>query len=159
MSLPDDALARATSAIADLDNPFYAEERQREVWNEASAVGFQTMLWGGIALAGAMAWIGGRPQIGWAAGLLGVIGVASLLSLGHANRLGVTGREDARVNRPRTYLFGVLYLATIAGLVVRWDGDFTPSSIEPSTIIGGLAGATAALVVTVLLARRYRPRD
>lgn len=156
MSQPEGPLARATNAIADLDSPFYAEERQREVWNEASAVGFQTMIWGGVGLACAMAWIGGRPQIGWAGGLLAVIGVASWLSLLHANRLGVTGREDTRVNQPRTYLFGVVYLATLVGMLVRWDADFSPSSVEASTILGGLAGAGVALAAVALLARRNR---
>jgi hypothetical protein len=72
MTASDDAFTRATHLVADFDSPFYDEERQRDVWNEASAIGFQTMTWGALALAGAMAWIGGGPQIGWAAGLLAV---------------------------------------------------------------------------------------
>ena len=29
---------RTAAVIGDLSNPFYGEERQRDVWNEASAV-------------------------------------------------------------------------------------------------------------------------
>jgi len=50
---------RAARVVGDLDHPFYAEERRREVWNEAPAVGLQTLLWGALGLACAMAWIGG----------------------------------------------------------------------------------------------------
>lgn len=43
---PDDGFFdRVTARIGDLDDPFYAEERDRDVWNEASAVGFQLLLW------------------------------------------------------------------------------------------------------------------
>lgn len=31
---------RAAAVVGDLDSPFSAEERDRDVWNEASAVGF-----------------------------------------------------------------------------------------------------------------------
>jgi hypothetical protein len=154
MSQPDDTFARATNVVADFDSPFYAEERQRDVWNEASAIGFQTMLWGGLALACAMTWIGGRPQVGWAAALLAVIAAASWLSLIHANRLGVTGRENTRLNRPRTYLFAVLYLATVAGMLVRSDIE-----LSPSTIAGMVVGAGVVLAAIALVARRARTRS
>lgn len=147
----DDTFARATSAVADLDSPFYAEERQRDVWNEASAIGFQTMLWGGLALACAMVWIGGRPQIGWAAGLLAVIAVASWLTLTHANRLGVTGRENVRLNRPRMYLFGVLYLGTLIGMAVRSGAE-----LSPSTVVGLVVGAALAIAAIAVTGRRAR---
>ena len=39
MTPSDDTFTRATSTVADFDSPFYAEERQRDVWNEASAIG------------------------------------------------------------------------------------------------------------------------
>ena len=59
MSLCD----RAAKVVGDLDHPFYEEERQRDVWNEASAVGFQTVLWGAMASACGMVWIGCAPLI------------------------------------------------------------------------------------------------
>lgn len=55
----DGWFVRAAAAVGDLGNPFYREERRRDVWNEASAVGFQLMLWLGLAAAAAMIWIAG----------------------------------------------------------------------------------------------------
>jgi len=154
MTSSDDTFARAASVVADLDSPFYAEERQRDVWNEASAVGFQTMLWGGNALACAMVWIGGEPQVGWAMGVLAMIAAASWLTLIHANRLGVTGRENARLNRPRTYLFGALYLATLVGIVVH-----SGTELSPSTIAGAVVGSALVLGVIALMGRRARAAE
>jgi hypothetical protein len=154
MTPADDAFTRATSAVADFDSPFYAEERQRDVWNEASALGFQSMLWGGLGLACAMTWIGGEPQIGWAFGLLALIGATSWLTVLHANRLGVTGRENVRLNRPRTYLFAALYLSTLVGMVVRSDIEVSPSSIA-----GLVVGMALVLVGIVVAGRRNQSGD
>ncbi|HST82872.1 MAG TPA: hypothetical protein VLL08_14150 [Kineosporiaceae bacterium] len=154
MTPSDDTFTRATSTVADFDSPFYAEERQRDVWNEASAVGFQSMLWGGLGLACAMTWIGGEPQVGWAMGLLALIAAASWLTVIHANRLGVTGRENVRLNRPRTYLFAALYLSTLVGMVVRSDVEVSPSSIA-----GLVVGVALVLVGIVVAGRRNQSGD
>src|SRR5437868_6635333 len=39
------AFERAMRAAGDLDDEFYLDERQRDVWNEAAAVGFQLFMW------------------------------------------------------------------------------------------------------------------
>jgi hypothetical protein len=150
----DDTFTRATSVVADFASPFYAEERQRDVWNEASAVGFQSALWGGLGLACAMTWIGGGPQIPWALGVLAVIAVASWLTVLHANRHGISGLENARLNRPRIYLFGVLYLATLVGMVVR-----SPIEFPTSTIAGGVVGVALVVVFGGWKAWAARSRD
>lgn len=154
MSQPDDPFTRATRVIGDLDSPFYAEERQRDVWNEASAVGFQTMLWGGLILACAMTWTGGRPQVGWAAGLLALIAVAGWLTVIQANRQGVTGRENVRMNRPRMYLYFALYTATLVGMAIHGEVD-----LSPSTIAGAVVGAAVVLVALWLAARWARVKS
>jgi hypothetical protein len=115
----DDLFGRAARMVGDLDHPFYAEERQREVWNEASAVGLQTLLWGSLGLACAMTWIGGHDVVRWAVALLGVVGVASWFMVLYARRQGVSGLESVRVARPRTFLFAALYVATVVGALVR----------------------------------------
>ncbi len=51
---------KAARTIGDLDDEFYHDERQRDVWNEASAVGFQLAQW--AALAGA-AFCPGSPDV------------------------------------------------------------------------------------------------
>ena len=145
---------RAAKVVGDLEHPFYGEERQRDVWNEASAIGFQTMLWAGLALACAMTWIGGKPLIGWAVGLLLIIAAASYLTMIHANRLGVTGLEDDRLNRPRLYLFGLLYLGTVVGMVVRSDTE-----LSLSTLAGAVTGAALVIGIIALLRRSSWARD
>ncbi len=44
-STRQDPLVRMAHVVGDFGKPFYAEERQRDVWNEASAFGFQLVLW------------------------------------------------------------------------------------------------------------------
>jgi hypothetical protein len=148
MSKPD-LFGRAAAVVADLDSPFYAEERQRDVWNEASAVGFQTMLWGGLVLSCAMVWLGGRPLVGWAVALLALIAVAARLTLVHANRQGVTGTEDVTWKRPRLVVAAVLYLATVAGVVVHCTSD-------TATLAGVAVGVVVALVAMAVGSRRAR---
>ena len=142
---------RATKVVADLDSPFYAEERQRDVWNEASAVGFQTMLWGALVLSCAMVWAGGAPLVPWALALLVLLTVASLATTTHANRRGVSGLEDSRVLRPRTVLVMALLLATAAGIVVRADPDLSASSVA-----GAVVGAAAGIGIAIVSLRRRR---
>ena len=140
--------------VGDLDNPFYAEERQRDVWNEASAVGFQTMLWGGLVLACAMVWVGGAPLVGWTIALLAVVAAASGLALAHANRLGVTGREDARLNRPRLYLAGAIYAATVVGILVRLGTGVDTDSSTPAGLVVGFVIGLAVVVAALWFAKR-----
>ena len=91
-------LDRAIAAIADFNNPFYAEERQRDVANEASAFGFGVLVWTLLFGAGATCWF--FPQHYMAATVLAVwvFLVAGLTSL-YAWRLGVTFAARDRICR------------------------------------------------------------
>lgn len=159
MSQPDGPFTRAASVIADLDSPFYAEERQRDVWNEASAVGFQTLIWLMFGLVGAMVWIGGRSMFGWALTLLLLTGLASGLTIVHANRLGVTGWEGARMRRPRLLLAGLLIGLIGLGVLVRTDFDLSPSTIAGAVVgfVAALAGAAGAAWLVRRQARAEEP--
>ena len=64
---------RAAGVVGDLDHPFYEEERQRDVWNEACAVGLQVALWLGLALAAAMVWLGGSTALPYALAVFAVL--------------------------------------------------------------------------------------
>lgn len=55
----ESVFVRLAAGVGDLGNPFYREEPQRDVWNEASAVGMQLTLWAGMAAATVMVWLGG----------------------------------------------------------------------------------------------------
>ena len=146
MSRSDDTFTRATTVIGDLDSPFYAEERQRDVWNEASAVGFQALLWCMLGLAAAMVWIGGQELFGWALVLILLTGFSSFLVLLQANRAGITGWEGARVRRPRVLLAIALIAVGALGVLVRSDAEVSPSGIAGGVVgfvvaLGGAAGA------------------
>lgn len=92
----DSWFVRAAAAVGDLGNLFYREERRRDVWNEASAVGFQLMLWLGLAAAAAMIWIGGPPALPYvvvsASTLWGAVAGAVLV-------LGLAGWTEVRARR------------------------------------------------------------
>ena len=80
---------RAAAVIADFNNPFYGEERQRDVANEAAAFGYWVLFWTLLIGAGITCWF--FPEHYKAATVLvvWVVLVAGLTSL-YARRLGVT---------------------------------------------------------------------
>ena len=80
---------RAAAVIGDLSNPFYREERQRDVWNEASAVAFQVLIWLHLSAATAVVWFVGEDALPYVYGLIAIIGVASWIALLYAASLGV----------------------------------------------------------------------
>ena len=88
MSTPD-AFDRLTTRIGDLDHPLYAEERQRDVWNEASAVGFQLLLWALLVAAVVSVWVGGADAVPYTLGMTLPIGLASIVAVSYAARRGV----------------------------------------------------------------------
>jgi hypothetical protein len=69
--------------VGDFGNPFYAEERQRDVWNEASAFGFQLVVWVTLAVGTATVWLVGAPAVPYVG--------AALVLLGTSCGLTVTG--------------------------------------------------------------------
>ena len=143
---------RAAAFVGDLGNPFYREERQRDVWNEASAVGFQLALWLGLAAATAMVWFGGQPALPYAVTLLVVVGLPALISVAYAWRLGVRAEDPSRMLGLRSAPYAVLLALFVvgAGRVARED-SFT----------GGFAsglGAGSALALLGLVLRGARAR-
>ena len=157
------AFMRFASAVADLGDPFYTEERQRDVWNEASAFGFQLLLWSGLALSALMLWFGGRDALPYAYGLLGITGLASALTIGYARRLGVDVATRPFRSRSRSrwlVLMAVLGLL-VAGLLrslALVDPESGERVLSGSTLAGFVTGATVALALVLLLARRARQR-
>ncbi len=55
-------MMKAMRFVGDLDDDFYKDERQRDVWNEASAVGLQSVFWA-IFVSSAIL-LGRRPNRG-----------------------------------------------------------------------------------------------
>lgn len=154
---------RFAAAVADFGDPFYSEERQRDVWNEASAFGFQLLLWGGLLLSTVMLWFGGRDALPYAYGLLAVTGLASAMTIGYARRLGVdaAAREFRSRNPSRLVLLVLVLVVLLLGLVrsamlsLSWG---TGPVISGSTLAGFVTGAVIALAVLLVLARRAKRR-
>ncbi len=148
---------RFASAVADFGDPFYAEERQRDVWNEASAFGFQFLLWGGLTLSAAMLWIGGHASLPYVESLLIMVGLGSAMTIGYARRLGVTAWGNPSVNRTRYVLLGLVLLALLVGLV-RAVLSETGGSADASTLAGAAVGAGTVILFAALIAWRARRR-
>ena len=150
-----DAFDRVATRIGDLDHPFYAEERDREVWNEASAVGFQTLLWGLLVACTVGIWVGGasaRPYV--MTGML-LIGVAAVLMTGYAHRRGVHGgaAEVLAASRGRVSLWVALVGALAAGTAFSRDRASLLADVDAATLAGLVVGVGVALgLAAVVLA-------
>jgi hypothetical protein len=151
---------RVASAIGDLGSPFYEEERQRDVWNEASAVGFQAMLWSSLVAANVMIWVGRATALPYSLGLLAIMGGASILAVVYADRAGVQVEHalpvdgPSRLGRPALVLFALLFASYLAGLLTAVDwaaGGFTVGAA-----VGAMIGAVGALVVLAVRLLRRR---
>ena len=144
---------RGAGAIGDLGSPFYREERQRDVWNEASAVGLQITLWLALAAATVMVWLGGASGLPYAFTVFGVVGVASWVTLLYAGALGVT-IDDADLLRLRLvpYLALMVLFLTGAARVAPSDGFLR------GVVWGGAFGGAGALVFMVWTGLRARRR-
>ncbi len=154
---------RFASAVADFGDPFYSEERQRDVWNEASAFGFQLLLWGGLLLSTVMLSAGGRDALPYAYGLLGVTGLASVMTIGYARRLGVDAADwRFRSRSPsRLVLLAVIVVVLLVGLVRSVSLSLSGadgSSMSGSTLAGFITGVVIAAAAVLVLARRAQQR-
>jgi hypothetical protein len=149
----DGWFVRAASAMGDLGNPFYLEERQRDVWNEASAVGLQLVLWLGLGTAAAMVWLGGRPALPYAFAVFAIVSVSSGVSLLYANKLGVRVDDAGRVLRLRLVPYVVLLVLFFVGVVRAAPSSGFGAGLAWGTPVGGVV-AVLSLVRSELRARR-----
>lgn len=145
-------MMRSAAYIGDLGSPFYREERQRDVWNEACAVGVQLMIWLGLAAAAAMIWIGGRPALPYMMLVLVLVGVVSGVTIGYAARLGVAADDGSQRSLARLVPYLGVVVVIVLGVVFR-TGDDRPSW---SAIAGAGVGAGVAALATTLMRRRAR---
>jgi hypothetical protein len=147
---------RFASAVADFGSPFYAEERQRDVWNEASAFGLQLFLWGSLVLSAVMFWVGGRALLPYGAVLMLFASFVSYLMLAYVKRLGVDVPVKGALKGWRLVAFLVVYLANVLGALSAMDSGSTRTGFAAGTVIG-IAGV-AGLLFGQQLQRRRRDR-
>jgi hypothetical protein len=145
---------RAARAVGDFGNPFYEEERHRDVWNEASAFGFQLFLLTAFLFATVSIWLVGPPALRYVQVGMVLTGAISWLTLLYAQRLGVDVLQPQRLNRARMVPIVVLVLLLGAGMLrAAQDG----SGFDRGTAAGAVTGfllVLAFFVVTDLRTRR-----
>ena len=148
-------LVRAATVIGDLSNPFYREERQRDVWNEASAVALQVILWLSLLTATAAVWTVGAGALPYVNTLMVIVGVASWIAFLYAWSLGVHV-EMSRTRWPRMALLIGVVVLLLAG---RARASAVGSRVDDwSTVAGMVTGSVTSVVLFAVLARYARRR-
>ena len=147
-STPTHPLVRLAHVVGDFGSPFYAEERQRDVWNEASAFGLQLVLWSALVLGTGAVWLVGAPSVPYVSVALVLIGVVSTLTVAYAEHLGVDLTEGVRVLRWRLLPYGLLVVALAAGMLRA------AAPVGTDTLAGMLTGAALGIACAVLGKRR-----
>lgn len=150
--------------IGDLDHPFYSDERQRFVWYEASAVGFQMLLMVQLIGAGLTLLILGVDALLYVA--LGVVPtvITAFVVLGYAHRRGAVyepSSSDLRRSRG-LFGFGVALIWGAGVMRVSWElageGD-EAGWFAWDTILGMITGAAAVFGVGYLVIRNQRRKE
>ncbi len=150
---------RAAGVVGDLDHPFYEEERQRDVWNEACAVGLQVALWLGLALATAMVWLGEDAALPYALSVFAVlVGVTSWVTVLYARQLGVRVDDPGGLLRLRLVPYLLLLGLFLAGVVRAAPSHGFVGGFAQGAAVGGVAG-TLWLLASGLRARRRARTD
>ena len=142
-------LVRTAHVVGDFGNPFYAEERQRDVWNEASAFGFQLVIWVTLAVGTATVWIVGAAAVPYVGAAMVLLGVVCGLTVAYAQHLGVdlTGREH--LARWRMLPYALLVVALALGLVRA-----QAAPLDAETVAGMVTGAGVGVLAAVVGLRR-----
>jgi hypothetical protein len=145
-----DPLVRIAQFVGDFGNPFYEEERQRDVWNEACAFGLQLAIWLVLGASAVVVWTVGEPAVPYVQGAVGLLGGVCLLTIGYAHRLGVRVTEPSRLLRLRL----LPYVALVA---VLFAGMARTSSASSGFVAGAATGVLIALAALFWAARRRTP--
>lgn len=153
-------MMKAMRFVGDLDDDFYKDERQRDVWNEASAVGFQFAYWITLIAAALLPWVAGRTGAWISLGL--VIGwfVCSMVVLRYAQAHDVDVYASMKGLQPRSLVAGSVYLIALIGVVaqlVAHPGDGIATWAGAG--VGALLGATAAALGVKLHQQRAKRRE
>lgn len=136
------AFVKAMRFVGDLDDEFYADERQREVGNEASAVGYQALSWGLVIAAAILPWAAGRTGAWIAMGLLIAWAVAGLLVLLYSRALDLDLYTVTPLWSVRSIVMAAVYLVGAIGVVAQLvAGDAATWS---GVWVGAVAGGTGA---------------
>jgi hypothetical protein len=145
---------RAAAVIGDLSNPFYGEERQRDVWNEASAVALQVLIWLHLLTATAVVWIVGATAMPYVYALLAMIGIAGWIAILYSWSLGVHAEERKRLSRRRLVPALVVAVLLAAGMLRAQTGHVLGDWSAVAGMITGVAAVLAVFTAARWYARR-----
>lgn len=140
--------------VGELDSEFYADERQREVWNEASAIGFQFLNWSLLIAAAILPWTAGRTGAWIALGLLAGWAVGGFVVLAYARALDVDVYVVAKLWTPRSIVTVAVYLVGAAGVILRLV--LADTADLGGTITGGLVGGVGGVAAVAWQISRTR---
>ena len=145
---------RFAEAVGNLGHPFLDEERQRDVWNEANAVGLQTVTWLGSAASAVALWIGGWAAVPYALAMIAVLAAGSIVTRTYlVLRLGETPVPLVRPSLRHRVILGVSLLFWMGGgLRALWGH----APMAP-TIGGAVAGGVLMLVMRIKARRQAVP--
>ncbi|MGG7102537.1 hypothetical protein [Rhodococcus sp. 24CO] len=148
-------MMKALRFVGDLDDDFYKDERQRDVWNEASAVGFQLAYWIALIAAAILPWVAGRTGAWISFGLIIGWFACSMVVLRYAQAHDVDVYASMKGLDPRVLVAGSVYLIALIGVVAQLmarpgEGIATWAGVG----VGALIGLTAA----VLAVKRHQKR-
>ncbi|MDI9918202.1 hypothetical protein [Rhodococcus sp. IEGM 1379] len=153
-------MMKAMRFVGDLDDDFYRDERQRDVWNEASAVGLQSILWAVFVGSAVLPWVAGRTGAWISLALLITALLGSVITIVYANSLNVDVYALSNYNRPRVVISIVLYLVAAVGIMARLKFDsYQDSSTWVGALVGGIVGGGLAIVGVKLHQLRSKRRE
>lgn len=150
-----DVFIKAARVVGDLDDEFYHDERRRDVWNEASAVGFQLNQWCAIGGVAVLPWVAGRVGAYVALGLFAVCFLTAVVTIAYARARDVDVYAATGTLRLRGVLAVVLCLVGAVGIYTRLGA---PLGQDPGTWIGGIVGAICGVGIAIVAHARYRRR-
>lgn len=153
-------MMKAMRFVGDLDDEFYRDEHQRDVWNEASAVGLQSITWAVFVSSAILPWVAGQTGAWISLALLIVALLGSVITIAYANRRDVDVYLLSNYNRPRVVISIALYLVAAVGIMARLKFDsYQESSTWVGALIGGIVGGGLAIAGVKLHQQRGRRRE
>ncbi|WP_245819671.1 hypothetical protein [Rhodococcoides yunnanense] len=139
---------RAMRFVGDLDDEFYDDELHRDVWNEASAVGFQLFVWVSLVAAAILPWVAGIAGSWTSVGVLLVFLSVATAVLGYTRARGLDMHTSQKLTRARIYGATGIYLlgagSAAVTLLAEYGGGNT-RSIAAGASIGVCAGLAAGI--------------
>lgn len=139
--------------VGDLDHPFYNDERQRFVWYEASAIGFQLMLMlqtigGGITLL-----LFGNPAWKYVLLALAPTVLTTIVVTGYASRHGAPYFASSSDFKRSRGIFAIVVMLIWAAGVLRAGPSGGDTTWDVSTIAGFITGIAVVGLVAFAITR------